>query len=81
MSVKVVHKKWEIVKICLSIIEENNEIVRRLSPKERRKENLVWNDKCGAGQTSTSGPRDTTLYPNQKQSQAQNRMTTQRKHK
>ena len=44
MSVKVVHKKWEIVKICLSIIEENNEIVRRLSPKERRKENLVWNE-------------------------------------
>ena len=33
MSVKAVHKKWEIVKICWNIIEENNEVVRRLSPK------------------------------------------------
>ena len=33
MSVKAVHKKWEIVKICWNMIEENNEVVRRLSPK------------------------------------------------
>ena len=38
MAVRTVYKKWEIVKMCLKIIEENCEIVKVLIPKERKKE-------------------------------------------
>ena len=44
MAVKAVHKKWEIVKLCLKIIEENHEIVKTMSLKERRNENVVWSE-------------------------------------
>jgi hypothetical protein len=44
LSKSLVHKKWETLKICLHFIEENKEIVRRLSPKEKKKEMLAWND-------------------------------------
>jgi hypothetical protein len=44
MSAKLVHKRWELVKVCLNVIEENEEIVRRLTPKEKKKEMIVWND-------------------------------------
>ena len=44
MSVKLVYKKWEIVKICLNVIEDNEEIVRRLTPKQKKKEMIIWND-------------------------------------
>ena len=44
LSKSLVHKKWETLKISLHFIEENKEIVRRLSPKEKKKEMLAWND-------------------------------------
>ena len=36
-------KKWEIIKICKNIIDENEEIVKNLSVKEMKKENVMWN--------------------------------------
>ena len=33
-----------MLKICLNVIEENEEIVRRLTPKEKKKEMIIWND-------------------------------------
>ena len=38
MSKRLVHKKWEIVQICLNFIEENNEIVSKEIEPERKDE-------------------------------------------
>ena len=43
LAKNVVTKKWEIVKICLNVIEENCSIVKEMSIKERVKENVTWN--------------------------------------
>ena len=36
-------KKWEILKICKEIIDENEEIVTGMSMKETLKENIILN--------------------------------------
>ena len=38
-------KKWEILKVCKDIIDENEELVTSMSMKERLKENTILNGK------------------------------------
>ena len=52
-----------------------------IQPQVSQSRNPDEDDQSRTGQANTSGPQETTLYPNQEQSQAQNRLTTQRKHK
>ena len=43
MAVRIVHKKREIVKLCLNVIENNCDIVKKMNPKEKMKEKISWN--------------------------------------
>jgi hypothetical protein len=42
---KQITKKWEMLKTCKDIIDENEEIVAGMSMKERLKENIILNGK------------------------------------
>ena len=44
LSANLTNKKWEMAKIYLSVIDEQEEMVRRMSQKEKVKENINWND-------------------------------------
>jgi hypothetical protein len=35
-------KKWETLKFCRDVIDENSELVKKMSLKERLKENVIW---------------------------------------
>ena len=37
-------KKWEILKLCKNVIDENEELIESMSMKERLKENVSWKE-------------------------------------
>ena len=40
-----IFRKWELLKICKEVIDENDELVSNLSQKEKLKEKLFWSEK------------------------------------
>jgi hypothetical protein len=45
MIKKQTYKKWELLKLCRDVIDENDQMVASMSEKEKLKENLVMNVK------------------------------------
>ena len=40
LTTNMVNKKWEMVKLCLTVIDDQEESVKRITEKEKRKENV-----------------------------------------
>ena len=44
LTANMVNKKWEMVKLCLNVIDDQEESVKRMTEKEKKKENVSWNE-------------------------------------
>ena len=44
LAKKNVVKKWELMKICRDVIDENEELIMKMNVKEMLKENVSWKD-------------------------------------
>ena len=44
LSANLINKKWEMTKICLSVIDDQEEMVKRMTKNEKMKANMNWND-------------------------------------
>ena len=42
MAVRVTNKKWEIIRLCLEVLEEYCSMVNELNVREKQKVNIVW---------------------------------------
>ena len=43
LTKNMINKKWEMMKVCLNIIDDQEEIVKKMTEKEKVKENVGWN--------------------------------------
>ena len=43
MAVRLTNKKWELIKVCLDVIEENGSMVNDLTIKDKQRMNIAWN--------------------------------------